>query len=102
MSTCKTCASLKFELPPESHSALRRQSVRQRFLDVSETYECLNCGSNWECIISTAERYAVRYRWRMVAKPIKPASITARPSCADLDNAVASWIKVPREEAVHA
>src|SRR4051812_36557606 len=98
MSTCKTCASLQVGLPPESHSALRRQSVRQRFMDVSENYQCLDCGSNWECIISTADEYAVRYRWKMVASQIKPDSITAPAPCTDLDHAVASWIKLPGEE----
>ena len=102
MSTCKTCASLQYNMSADSPSGLRRQSVRQRFLDVSEIYECLDCGSRWECILSTSDKFAVKYRWRMVAKPTKPVSITAHTSCADLDHAVASWIKVPHDEPVPA
>jgi hypothetical protein len=102
MSTCKTCASLQYTLSHDSPSGLRRQSVRQRFLDVSEIYECLDCGSKWECIVSTADKFAVKHRWRMVAKPTRPVSVTAPASCADLDHAVASWIEPPREEPLHA
>src|SRR5258708_6071664 len=103
MSTCKKCASLQSDTRPESHPALRRQSVRQRFLDVFETYECLDCGTSWERIVLTEDKHPTRYRWKLAAGLIQPVSTTIpNTDCADLDHALASWIRPTFEEQVHA
>src|SRR5258706_15862237 len=102
MSTCTKCASLKSDTLPESHPALRRQSVRQRFLDVSEIYACLDCGTNWERIALADDKHPITYSWKSTARPIRPAFLTVSTDCMDLDHALASWIRPAFEEQAHA
>ena len=37
-------------------------------MDVFETYECSDCGSNWEWVILTENKHPVLYRWRLNPK----------------------------------
>ena len=102
MSTCTKCASLQSDTLPESHPTLQRQSVRQRFLDVSETYACLDCGTNWERIALTEDKYSVKYRWKLPDGPIRPASLMVPTDCLDLSRALASWVRPTFEEQIYA
>jgi hypothetical protein len=102
MKTCTKCASLQSDTVPESHPALRRQGVRQRFLDVSETYACMDCGTNWERIALADDKDPIRYRWKSTVGPIRPTSLMIPADCAELDHALASWIRPTFEDQVYA
>ena len=102
MSTCTKCASLQAYVPPESHPALRRRVVKHRFLDLIETYECLDCGTNWERTVLTEGTQTVSYRWQLTAGPIRPVSQSIpNTGCTDLDHALASWIRPTFEEQAY-
>jgi hypothetical protein len=93
MSTCTQCASLQPDTSPESHPALRRQAVRQRFLDVFETYECLECSTHWERAVLTEDKHPVRYRWKLTSGPaLPPSSLLPDINWGELDHALASWL----------
>jgi hypothetical protein len=88
MSTCTICASLLHaNILPEQHSALRRQSVRQRFFDVVERYNCVSRDTHWKHIILAEDKYPVRYRWRLAAEAMQPASQMSSTVGGDLDHA---------------
>ena len=103
MSTCTICASLKSNARPESHAALRRRGVSHRFLDVFETYVCLDCGANWERTVLNEDTQVVSYRWTITAVPIKSATLTIpNAGGTELDHALASWIRPIFEEQADA
>ena len=73
--------------------------MSHRFLDVFETYVCLDCGANWERAVFIEDKHSTRYRWKMTGIPIKPVSLMVlNIGCADLDHALASWTRPPFEE----
>jgi hypothetical protein len=67
MTICTLCESMQPDALPQSHAALQRKAVRQRFLDVFEFYECLMCGAKWERAILTPDKHPVRYRWKLTS-----------------------------------
>src|SRR5215213_3617836 len=95
MSTCPKCASLGSHTQPQSHSSLKRQNVRQRFFDMFETYECLDCGTHWERIILTEDKHPTRYLWKPKPAAIEPVSGVAPIDCAQLHDALLSWLPPP-------
>ena len=103
MSTCTKCASLKADAQLEAHPALRRRGVSHTFLDVFENYVCLNCGANWERAILVEDKHPNRFRWKLTGVPIEPmAQTTLTIDCADLNHALASWIKPTVDEQPYA
>ena len=99
--TCTKCASLQSHSAPTAHLALKRQNVRQRFLDVFESYECLDCGAQWERIVFTEDKYPTRYLWKWKTA-IMPTPLMLPAAGADLQHALASWIRPACEEQVQA
>ena len=102
MIACKNCACLRSDLAPELHPGLRRQSVRKRFFDVFEMYECFECGSNWEFIILTADKYPIRYRWRLVPKPMKDIVTADAKTAGGPEKVLLSRTAALSDEAAHA
>jgi len=102
MGTCTVCASLKAHSGSEPHPALRRRGVSHRFLDVFETYVCLECGANWERAV-IEDTHAISYRWALTAEPMNTGILSIpHAGCTDLDQALASWIRRPIEDQVEA
>ena len=103
MSTCTKCASLKADARLEAHPALRRRGVSHTFLDVFENYVCLDCGANWERAILVEDKHPNRFRWKLTGMRIEPmAQTTLTIDCADLNHALASWIKPTVDEQPYA
>lgn len=98
VSACMKCASLQSYAGREVHLMLKRHAVRQRFLDVFESYECLDCRTQWERIILTEDKHPTRFLWKLKAPAIKPEPINAAAAYTDLYHALASWIRPTREE----
>ena len=100
---CKQCASLNSNtLVADPHAALCRRVVRVRMENLSETYECVDCGTGWERIVTPEDAQTSSYRWRMKAPalwtyaPVDPAI-----QCADLERALACWTRAPLSEQAH-
>jgi hypothetical protein len=71
---CTYCDCLLDDRSSQSLSTLRRKAVRRRFFDLFETYECPECGANWERAVLTPDKYPVKYRWRLLCGPTPSAS----------------------------
>src|SRR3954462_7765042 len=99
---CLKCASLQSYAGREVHLMLQRQTVRQRFLDVFESYECLDCGIHWERIVFTEDKHPTRYLWKLKFSAIKPEPVMLPAANEDLHHALACWIKPACEEQVPA
>ena len=101
-SACSKCASLQLYAGREVHFMLKRQSVRQRFLDVFESYECLDCRTQWERVIFTEDKHPTTYLWKLKSPAINQQHYALPAADTDLDHALASWIKPTCEEPVYA
>ena len=81
---------------------LKRQTVRQRFLDVFESYECLDCRTRWERVVFTEDKHPTRYSWKLKTPGIKPEPLMLPAAYTDLYHALASRITPAYEEQVQA
>src|SRR3954464_12607657 len=76
LNACMNCASLQSYAGREVHVMLKRQAVRQRFLDVFENYECLDCRTQWERTIFTEDKRPTRFLWKLKTPTVKPKPLS--------------------------
>ena len=81
---------------------LKRTAVRQRFFDLFESYECLDCRIRWERIVFTEDKHPTRYVWKLKTPAIKPEPLMRPAPYTELQNALAAWITPLYEEPAQA